>query len=142
MNEYVNFKKNEYQEFPASVAAGGMKKKVLVCDDEDAIRLLIAEALRDIYEIVQVNDGREAVRMVAKEPFDLMITDIKMPGTHGLEAIERIRERNTTIPIIICSAYRLLEDNATVKCSNVAAFFTKPIDLKLLRMKVFELIGA
>jgi CheY-like chemotaxis protein len=72
----------------------------------------------------------------------LLITDIKMPGTHGLEAIERIRKRNTTIPIIICSAYKLLEDDIVVKVSNIAAFFTKPIDLKLLRMKVFELIGA
>lgn len=119
-----------------------MKKRILVCDDEDAIRFLIVEALQDNYDIVEANDGREAVRLITREPFDLLITDIKMPGTHGLEAIERIRERNATIPIIICSAYRLLEDDITVKVSNVAAFFTKPLDLKALRTKVFELIGV
>lgn len=119
-----------------------MKKRILICDDEEAIRLLIMETLKDNYELVEANDGREAVRLITREPFDLLITDIKMPGTHGLEAIERIRERNDKIPIIICSAYRLMEDDITVKVSNIAAFFTKPLDLKLLRMKVFELIGA
>jgi CheY-like chemotaxis protein len=64
-----------------------------------------------------------------------------MPGTHGLEAIERIRERNKEVPIIICSAYRLMEDDIVVKTSNVAAFITKPIDIKALQTKVWELIG-
>jgi CheY-like chemotaxis protein len=80
--------------------------------------------------------------MITKEPFDLLITDIKMPGTHGLEAIERIRERNKSIPIIICSAYRLMKDDVVVSASDVAAFFTKPIDMKALKSKVFELVGT
>ena len=52
-----------------------------------------------------------------------------------------IRERNQRIPIIICSAYRLMEDDVIVKTSDVAAFFTKPADMDALKMKVFELIG-
>lgn len=117
------------------------KKRILVCDDEEAIRLLLSETLGETYEIVEAADGREAVKKVTKEPFDLVIMDIKMPGTHGLEAIERIRERNQRVPIIICSAYRLMEDDVIVKTSDVAAFFTKPADMDALEMKVFELIG-
>jgi CheY-like chemotaxis protein len=118
-----------------------MKKRILVCDDEEPIRLLLNEALKDTYEIEEATDGREAVKIVTREPFDLIITDIKMPGTHGLEAIERIRNRNKTIPIIICSAYRLMEDDIVVKTSDVAAFITKPIDIKALKTKIFEIIG-
>ncbi len=118
-----------------------MKKRILVCDDEESIRLLLTEALKDSYEIVEATDGREAVRTVTKEPFDLVIIDIKMPGAHGLEAIERIRQRNKVIPIIICSAYRLMEDDIVVKTSNVAAFLTKPIEIEALKAKIFELIG-
>ncbi len=118
-----------------------MKKRILVCDDDGAIRKLLEETLKDDYEVVQADNGREAVKLITKEKFDLLITDIKMPGTHGLEAIERIRERNKEIPIIICSAYKLMEDDIIVKTSDVAAFFTKPIDLKSLKAKVFELIG-
>jgi CheY-like chemotaxis protein len=117
------------------------QKRILVCDDEESIRLLICETLGDAYDIAEAADGREAVKKVTKEPFDLVIMDIKMPGTHGLEAIERIRERNQKIPIIICSAYRLMEDDVIVKTSDVAAFFTKPADMDALRTKVVELIG-
>jgi two-component system response regulator PilR (NtrC family) len=117
------------------------KKRILVCDDEEPIRLLVTETLKENYQIDESTDGRDALRKVTKEDFDLLIADIKMPGMHGLDLIERIRERNKEIPIIICSAYRLMEDDIVVQTSNVAAFFTKPIDIKALKIKVFELIG-
>jgi CheY-like chemotaxis protein len=119
-----------------------MKKRILLCDDEESIRLLLSEALNDAYEVIEASDGREALKMITREPCDLLIIDIKMPGTHGLEAIERIRERNKSIPIIICSAYRLMKDDVVVSASDVAAFLTKPIDMKTLKSKVFELIGT
>ena len=119
-----------------------MKKKILVCDDEEPIRLLLTEALQDQYDVEQVNDGREALKRITKEKFDLLITDIKMPGTHGLEVIERIRERENDIPIIICSAYRLMEYDIVVKTSDVVAFLTKPIDIQVLLEKVKEVFGT
>jgi CheY-like chemotaxis protein len=117
------------------------KKRILVCDDEESIRLLLNETLEGQYDISQASDGREAVKKITREPYDLLIIDIKMPGTHGFEAIERIRERNKKIPIIICSAYRLMKDDIVVKTSDIAAFITKPVDLDSLKAKVFELIG-
>jgi len=127
---------------PLYILQGGiMPKKILVCDDEESIRLLLTEALKDSYEIVEAADGREALQIIDRETFDLVIIDIKMPHTHGLEVIERIRDRNNTVPILICSAYRLMQDDIVVKTSDVAAFFTKPLDIKALKMKVFELIG-
>jgi len=118
-----------------------MKKRILVCDDEESIRLLLNEALRDDYEISEATDGRDAIKKITKEPFDLLIIDIKMPGTHGLDAIQRIRERNKAVPIIICSAYRLMEDDVIVRTSDVAAFITKPIDIKNLKSRITDLIG-
>lgn len=118
-----------------------MKKRILICDDEEPIRLLLTETFKDNYNVATAADGREALRLITKENFDLLIADIKMPGMHGLDLIERIRERNSQIPIIMCSAYRLMEDDIIVKTSDVAAFFTKPIEIKTLKTKVFELIG-
>ncbi|KYK38130.1 MAG: hypothetical protein AYK18_08115 [Theionarchaea archaeon DG-70] len=117
-----------------------MRKRILVCDDEASIRMLLTEALQETYEIAEAIDGREALKMVTKEPFDLLIIDIKMPGAHGLETIERIRQRNKEIPIVICSAYQLMEDDIVVKTSDVAAFITKPIDIEELKATIFELI--
>jgi CheY-like chemotaxis protein len=119
-----------------------MKKRILVCDDEESIRLLLNEALEDKYEVVEVSNGREALKMVTKETFNLLIIDIKMPQMHGLEAIERIRERNIKVPIMICTAYRLMQDDVVAQTSDVAAFITKPIDIKEFKKKVFELIGT
>lgn len=118
------------------------KKRILVCDDEKSIRLLLNEILSDYYEIVEASDGRAAVDMVESDSLDLIIIDIKMPHMHGMEAIERIRQRNQEIPIIVCSAYGKMKDDSTIKDSDVAAFITKPIDIKALKMKIFELIGA
>ncbi len=119
-----------------------MKKRILILDDEEPIRVLLNEALKDDYEVVLCDNGKEVIKYITKENFDLLITDIKMPGTHGFEVIERIRERNKDIPIMICSAYKLLEDDIVVKTSKVAAFITKPIEIKELKAKVFELIGV
>jgi CheY-like chemotaxis protein len=118
-----------------------MKKKILICDDEEAIRLLLTEVLKDDYETVDVADGRDVLMRVTKEPFDLLIIDIKMPSMNGLEVIQRIRERGIKIPVIICSAYRMMEDDVVVRTSDVAAFITKPVDIKALKAKIFELIG-
>lgn len=117
------------------------KKRILVCDDEESIRLLIKETLGDSYDCVGALNGQEALKKFSQEPFDLVIMDIKMPGTHGLDAIEQIREKNKKIPIVICTAYRLMEDDFVVKTSDVSAFFPKPLDIRALKAKIFELIG-
>ncbi|OPX18663.1 hypothetical protein BXT86_00125 [candidate division WOR-3 bacterium 4484_100] len=118
------------------------KKRILICDDEESIRLLLSEALKDDYEVVETGDGHDALRMVTKEHFDLLVIDIKMPQMHGIEAIERIRARNNKIPIIVCTAYQRLEDDIVLKTSDVGAFFSKPIDIKEFKQKVFEMIGV
>ena len=121
---------------------GRERKRILICDDEEAIRLLLAEALQDSYDIVEASNGREALKLAASEHIDLIIIDIKMPQVHGLEAIERIRERDGEIPIIICSAYPLMEDDIVVKTSNIAAFITKPIDIEALKAKIAALMRS
>ncbi len=118
-----------------------MKKKVLVCDDEESIRLLLHEALKENYHVTEAVDGREALRLASSELFDLIIIDIKMPGKHGIEVIEQIRGNNKDVPIIVCSAYRLMEDDNRLKTVDVAAFITKPLNIETLKKKVSELIG-
>jgi len=119
-----------------------MRKRILVCDDEEPIRLLLTESLKDDYDIVEASNGRDALRIATNEQVDLVIMDIKMPQVHGLEAIERIRERDDDLPIVICSAYPMMEDDIIVKTSRIAAFITKPIDITALKTKVFNLIGG
>jgi two-component system, OmpR family, alkaline phosphatase synthesis response regulator PhoP len=78
--------------------------RILVVDDEGSIRTIVEYALRDAgFSVVTAARGDEALAVVAREPVDLVVLDLMLPGVDGLEVCKRIRaERNT--PIIILSA--------------------------------------
>jgi CheY-like chemotaxis protein len=118
------------------------KKKILVCDDEEAIRMLLKEALGDFWEVTTAGDGRESLTLATTSQFALMIVDIKMPLLNGIELINQLKERGIGIPILVCSAYRHLADDFLKPSSGVAGFFSKPIDLKELKSRIFDLIGV
>jgi CheY-like chemotaxis protein len=117
------------------------KKKILVCDDADFIRTLLQETLSDSYVVESANNGSEAIARLENDIFDLMIMDFKMPGLDGLRAIEQIRKTNITIPIIIITAYQVRSDDNIVARLKVNAVYTKPLDLRTLKEKIFELLG-
>ncbi|MBU1355565.1 MAG: response regulator [Candidatus Edwardsbacteria bacterium] len=112
-------------------------KKILVADDEANIRLLLEEVLgEEGYQVTTAATGREALRKILKEEFDLLIFDIKMPEMNGLEVVEKIRELKKNTPVIICSAYKHLQDDYVVGTSGITAYITKPVNLAELKEKV------
>ena len=117
-------------------------KRILVADDEANIRLLFEQVLaEDGHQAVTVATGREAVRKILKEDFDLIILDIKMPDMNGLEVIQKIRELKKATPVMVCSAFKHLEDDYVVKTGAVTAYLTKPVNLAEMRAKVKEILG-
>lgn len=112
-------------------------KKILVADDETNIRLLFEAVLgEEDYQVTTAATGREALRKILKEDFDLLIFDIKMPEINGLELVERIRELKKNTPVIICSAYKHLRDDYVVGTSDNIDYITKPVNLAELKEKV------
>lgn len=79
--------------------------------------------------------------MVDREQVDLVVTDIKMPDMHGFTLISKIRKENNTIPIIVCSAYPGLRQDADLVLSKVAAFLEKPVSMEALESRIKELLG-
>lgn len=78
--------------------------RILVIDDDDLLNDMIQQLLLDAgYEAEGALDGAIGLKLLEGKPFDLVITDIVMPGTEGIETIRHIREKNKTIPIIACS---------------------------------------
>ena len=61
-----------------------IKKKILIVEDNDDLRMLIAEALSEEFRVMQAADGLEALKLIAKEDFDLIVSDIMMPGKDGV----------------------------------------------------------
>ena len=83
-------------------------KRILVADDHSYIRRGVIQILKDEYpfaEIKEASNGEELVNIVANEEFDLVISDLEMPGKNGLEALEKIKELKNNIPVLILSIY-------------------------------------
>lgn len=83
-------------------------KKIILADDHRFIRLGIIQILKDEYpsvEITEVSDGESLVKEVTLHEFDLVISDLDMPGRSGLEALEQIKLIKPGLPVLILSIY-------------------------------------
>jgi|RhiMetdeSRZDD1v2_1073273.scaffolds.fasta_scaffold18394_9 CheY-like chemotaxis protein len=77
---------------------------ILIVDDEDYIRSVIEEILREVgHDVVTVRSGEEAVRLCEGRRFDLVITDLSMPGMDGLELIHSLRSSHEQVPVLAVS---------------------------------------
>jgi len=115
---------------------------IVVADDELRIRMLYEEVLSEMgYEVHSAKDGNEAWEFFQKYDPDLVILDVKMPGMHGFDVLERIRGRNPNVPILICSAYPKLGNDPYVVTMGVVGFINKPISIETLREEVRRALG-
>jgi len=116
-------------------------KRIIVADDEANIRLLMEAVLAEEgYQVTVVASGREALRKILKEDFDLAVFDIKMPDMNGLELIQRVRELNKNFPVVVCSAFKHLQDDYVIGTAGIAAYITKPVNLDDLKKLVKEIL--
>jgi len=81
-----------------------MPKKVLVIDDESAVRKSFVLALEDVCEVETAESGEEGVKK-AKQKFDIIFCDLKMPGLNGAETVRLIRKKDKKTPIFIVTAF-------------------------------------
>ncbi|MEW5948202.1 MAG: response regulator [Thermodesulfobacteriota bacterium] len=81
------------------------KKRILIVDDEETVRTVLLQAFEFFgYEIDTVENGMEAVKRIASEAYDLIITDYRMPEMDGLELIQRIKMLNPSIPVLVVTS--------------------------------------
>ncbi|MDX9802087.1 MAG: response regulator [Spirochaetia bacterium] len=118
--------------------------KLLICDDEEPTLRLLQKILDwkslGIDEIQKASDGVEAFSIIKKEPPDILITDIIMPGMDGLELINRIREDDIETQIIILSAFNEFEYAQKAISYGVRGYLLKPLDENKLEQLIKESI--
>ncbi len=84
----------------------GQQETVLLADDEDAMRETIAEVLISLgYIVIEARDGKEALQLFQEHDIDLVISDIVMPNMNGTDAVKKMRETNSKLPIIFMTGY-------------------------------------
>ena len=111
---------------PASSSAGG-RPRVLVVDDESTIRDLLSKTLALAeYDVDMAADGRTALERLRILPYDLLITDLKMPGVDGLTVIREARRLKTDLPVIIITGFS--NEASAIEAVNlgVSGYLTKP----------------
>ncbi|MBI4231563.1 MAG: response regulator [Planctomycetes bacterium] len=116
--------------------------RILVADDVASARLLYATVLeREGFRVLQASDGEEAIRQVRESKPDLLILDIGMPGTDGLTVLRRLHEAGDKTPVIVITAHKEEEIVLRAAKRGVASYLTKPVNLAVLRERVFLALG-
>jgi len=113
--------------------------KILVVDDEEHIRLLFREELEDEgYEVALASDGLGIKDMIDNEDPDVVILDIKMVDSNGLDVLQEIRNNYYNLPVILCSAYGSYR--VDLKSIAADAYVVKSSDLRELKDKIAQVL--
>jgi two-component system response regulator AtoC len=114
----------------ARQAEPSTKKKILIADDDDAIRQLLVTVLRESgYETFECKRGGEVLRTVPRLEPDLMLLDLRMPDNDGIEIMRRLNEQDSSVPVLVMTAYGT--SRAAIEATQLGAYdyITKPFDL-------------
>ena len=124
-----------------------MTKKILVIDDEELIIKSLSQLLeKNGYEVFIAKNGQDAIVMAEEEDFDLILTDIRLPGINGMETVKQIykemsAKRQRKIPAIFITGYADEIIEKKTKLLNPAAYIYKPFDIEDLLDKIKKAIG-
>ena len=119
-------------------------KKMLIVDDEETLTYSLYQsfilAKRD-YEVVTAASGEEATEKLTKEQYDLVITDISMPGMSGLELLGLIKEKFPRTEVIIMTAYGSQEKREEAMRIGAKYYVEKPFEIKEIKQLVMNILG-
>jgi diguanylate cyclase (GGDEF)-like protein len=120
-------------------------KKIVVAEDDDAIAHLVAAALGDAgFLCLRAHDGDEAISLARREAPDLLILDVMMPHTDGLEVAKRLKADvlASRIPILMLTSLSAVDDRVKGLEAGADDYLSKPFDLRELNARVRALIRS
>lgn len=113
------------------------KFRILITDDDIDLRELLTEAVRNWgYEVSVAKEGDEALRKLRMERFDIVITDLMMPGMDGLALLQKIKELDKEILVIIITGYATIETAVKAIESGAYDYIAKPFRLDELMIVI------
>ncbi|HQV30901.1 MAG TPA: sigma-54 dependent transcriptional regulator [Calditrichia bacterium] len=107
-----------------------MTKRILVVDDDTNLRVILQKSLESCgYTVSVAADGESALEVLHKESFDLMITDLSMPGMSGIELLQEARKAYPNLGCLVVTAYGSIEKAVMAMQEGAFDFITKPFSL-------------
>ena len=110
------------------------KARILIADDERSTLDAMCRFLKRRFEVTPANDGAEAVKLIAANDYDLILTDLRMPGTDGMKVLDCSLEKNPQPLCIILSAYGTVENAVEAVKRGAFDFVMKPVNLEQLSL--------
>ena len=118
-------------------APTGAPLRVLIVDDEASMRDMLRIVLRrDGYDVAVARDGTEALAWLQREPVDLLLSDIRMPGVSGVDVLRAAKELNRDVIAIMMTAFASTDTAVEALRLGANDYFTKPFSMDELRLKV------
>ena len=116
-------------------------KKILIAEDNDSNFILMTYILKKYYQFERAKNGQEAVEMVGKDHFDIVLMDIKMPIMDGLEATKTIKEKYPSLPVVALTANAFDSDRQLAMEAGCDDFLAKPVSSEACLNTIKKLVG-
>jgi CheY-like chemotaxis protein len=134
----------------AQAEPASFRKRILVVEDEEnqreALRLILmnerGERGAQLYEAQTANSGQEALRLFQQERFDLVLTDLKMPGMDGIQLLNELNRLDSALPVVLLTAHGSIETVKDALRQGALDYLEKPLDRAKLLEVVARALGA
>ncbi len=100
---------------------------LLIVDDEAIVRESLVDSMRDRHEVAAAGTAEEALKLLEERDFDVVITDVRLPGMSGVELVSEIRERKPYIKSIVITAYPSVELAVEAMKQGAIDYMVKPV---------------
>src|SRR5437588_8179371 len=128
---------------PPELRKNGVKPpRILIVDDDAGQRSLLDSFLRSQgFDTVPVSSGEQALETLRGGEFNMMISDVRMPGISGLETLRRARQEHAVLPVLLVTAYADIREAVGAMRDGAVNYLAKPIDLDELLASVRQATG-
>ena len=115
---------------------------VLVVDDEESMRYFLRRTLtREGYEVVEAADGPAALASAARQPPDVALVDIRMPGMDGVAVMRALRDAHRRLPVVLMTAYGSVDNALAAMKHGAADYVTKPFRVDAIRTTIAKALA-
>ena len=122
---------------PLQEAEDKAPSRLLIIDDDEDVRLLLRDLLEESdYEVQTAQCGEDALRMIRSSTYDLVVTDLRLTGMHGLEVIKEVKAIDAGIDVIVMTGYASVNSAVESMKAGAVDYITKPFNSDQIRMVV------
>ena len=122
---------------------GGNNKRILVVDDDKAIRDILSDILSFMgFSVAVARSGNEGLNLFLKDPFDLVLTDLRMPGMEGWDLAFHVKSKAPDTPVVLITGLQEEEVMESDKVGHVDFMMFKPFRFEEMQETVCRMLGA